>query len=582
MIVNYENKGQIYNDITKSTWYAKNKENLNKAKYLEIDSFSVIIDWINSLLISNNILNGYNLYEEIKDGVIILKLIQIYNPEIEIRGIFLKALKKKCAMKNLEKALSIIYMNNPYYYSMVSSTDIYEKKKKKVNILLIQLFDKFEFQNLKNISTPLLNWYNYTLKKMKLPLYSKTINNPFHIINNKSINFCNEKEKYLYAKKGIEMNIQKDNTKEDITIDGNMNKKKILNIYPNYVKEYKIITQEKIKNKSNALKNFVTYILYKDKEKYQNDVPYIVKDFSDCKKIFFILYRYGYICIEELQIVTKSNRRNNFFFLQELLRKLNIPIILKSQYLNNPSEVAILLQLKYIQCFIHNNGYSKAIDLKKNYFYSIPLHKKKDKISEHKKCGHIINKCSSDPTNYNINILLNDYTKNNYNRNYEQKDKQFLNVKLNGDNEKDINDDHKNDVYEKVEYKTCKEIPNSKIGKINQVSCYSLSNGMDGLFEGGNDWNFNSSIKIYQNKKENNYKKNKERKDYLQEKKENMLCAHQNEKDNFIPTHKYLEKEPLTITPIKMLRKMFHKQIKENMNIDKGNTIGNPQFSDNK
>ncbi|CAD2109748.1 conserved Plasmodium protein, unknown function [Plasmodium vinckei] len=556
MIVNYENKGQAYNDITKSTWYAKNKENLNKTKYLEIDSFSVIIDWINSLLISSNILNAYNIYEEIKDGVIILKLIKIYNPEIEIRGIFLKAVKKKCAIKNLEKALSIIYMNNPYYYSLVSSTDIYEKKKKKVNILLIQLFDKFEFQNLKNISAPLLNWYNYTLKKMKLPLYSKTINNPFHIINNKPIDCCNEK--------GLEVSIQKDNTEKEITVGGNI-KKNILNMSSKFVKEYKI------KNKSNVLKNFITYILYKDKEGCQNDMSYIVKDFSDCIKIFFILYRYGYICIEELRIVTKSNRRNNFFFLHELLRKLNIPIVLKNQYLNNPSEVAILLQLKYIQCFIHNNGYSKAIDLKKYYFPFIALHNK---------CANATTKCSD-------NTLLNGDTKHNYNRNYEQKDKQFLNAKLNAHDEKDINDnkreysnDHENNVYEKVEYKTCKDIPNSETDKIrqfynskdwdgkseqiNQVNCYNLSNDMKNLFEGTNNGIFNSPIKIYQSK---------ERTCPLQSKKEKKIYAHQNEKDNHISINKYLDKEPLTITPIKMLRKMFHQQIKENMNIHKADTM---------
>ncbi|CAD2098673.1 conserved Plasmodium protein, unknown function [Plasmodium vinckei brucechwatti] len=556
MIVNYENKGQAYNDITKSTWHAKNKENLNKTKYLEIDSFSVIIDWINSLLISNNVLNAYNIYEEIKDGVIILKLIKIYNPEIEIRGIFLKAVKKKCAIKNLEKALSIIYMNNPYYYSLVSSTDIYEKKKKKVNILLIQLFDKFEFQNLKNISTPLLNWYNYTLKKMKLPLYSKTINNPFHIINNKPIDCCNEK--------GLEISIQKDSTEKEVTVDGNM-KKNILNMSSNFIKEFTI------KNKSNALQNFITYILYKDKDECQNDMSYIVKDFSDCIKIFFILYRYGYICIEELQNVTKSNRRNNFFFLHELLRKLNIPIVLKNQYLNNPSEVAILLQLKYIQCFIHNNGYSKAIDLKKYYFPFVALHKK---------CANTTTKCSD-------NALLNGYTKHNYNRNYEQKDKQFLNVKLNAHDEKGINDnkreynnDHKNNVYEKVKYKTCKDTPNSETDKIrqvynskdwdrkreqiNQVNCYNLSNDMNNLLEGTNDNIFNSSIKIYQSK---------ERACPLQVKKGKKNCAHQNEKGNHVSINKYLEKEPLTITPIKMLRKMFHQQIKENMNIHKADTM---------
>ncbi|VTZ69727.1 conserved Plasmodium protein, unknown function [Plasmodium chabaudi chabaudi] len=557
MIVNYENKGQGYNDITKSTWYAKNKENLNKTKYLEIDSFSVIIDWINSLLICNNILNAYNIYEEIKDGVIILKLIKIYNPEIEIRGIFLKAVKKKCAIKNLEKALSIIYMNNPYYYSLVSSTDIYEKKKKKVNILLIQLFDKFEFQNLKNISAPLLNWYNYTLKKMKLPLDSKTINNPFHIINNKPIDCYNEKGKYLYRRKGLEIGIQKDNIEEEIAVGDNMKR----NMSSNFVKE------RKIKTKSNALKNFITYILYKDKEECQNGTSYIVKDFSDCIKIFFILYRYGYICIEELQIVIKSNRRNNFFFLHELLRKLNIPIVLKNQYLNNPSEVAILLQLKYIQCFIHNNGYSKAIDLKKYYFPFLALHKKG--VNTTTKCGG--------------NGVLRRDSKHNYNRNYEQTGKQFLNVR----DEKDINDnkreysnDHKSEVYEKGKYKICKGIPNSETDKIkqihdskdwdgkgeqvNQVNCYNLSNDMKNLFEGTNNGIFNSPIKIYQNK---------ERACPLQGKKEKKNYAHQNEKGNHISINNYLEKEPLAITPINMLRKMFHQQIKENMNIHKANIM---------
>ncbi|VEV57859.1 conserved Plasmodium protein, unknown function [Plasmodium vinckei vinckei] len=543
MIVNYKNKEKVYNDITKSTWYAKNKENLNKTKYLEIDSFSVIIDWINSLLISKNILNAYNIYEEIKDGVIILKLIKIYKPEIELRGIFLKAIKKKCAIKNLEKALSIIYMNNPYYYSLVSSRDIYEKKKKKVNILLIQLFDKFEFQNLKNISTPLLNWYNYTLIKMKLPLYSKTINNPFHIINNKPINCCDGK--------GFGSGIQKDNIEKEIIVGGNMKK----NMSYNFIKKCKI------KNKSNALTNFITYILYKDKEECQNDISYIVKDFSDCIKIFFILYRYGYICIEELQIVTKSNKRNNFFFLHELLRKLNIPIVLKNQYLNNPSEVAILLQLKYIQCFIHNNGYSKAIDLKKYYFPFVGLDKK---------CANTTTKCSD-------NGSLNGYTKHNYNRTCEQKDNQFLNAKLHVHDEKEINDnkieystDDKNNVYEKVEYKTCKDIPNLEADKmdknynskdwdgkreeINQVNCYNLLNNKI----------FNSSVKICQSK---------ERTYPLQGKKEKKIYAHQNEKDNHISINKYLEKDLLTITPIKMLRKMFHQEIKENMNIHKADIM---------
>ncbi|EUD66594.1 hypothetical protein C922_02915 [Plasmodium inui San Antonio 1] len=311
-------KGRVYNEITKQTKFAKNKDTLQKTKYLDISSISVIIDWLNSLQLSKRNINEQNIYEELQNGHLILRLIQLYNPQVEIKGIFPKARKKKCAIQNLEKALSIIYGNNPYYYSMVSSLDIYEQKKKKIHILLIQLFSKFEFAILTRIAAPLLSWYNQTLKKFQVPLHRETLSNPFDVT-------------------------PRGHYKEKVHIKGDDS--------PNG-EEHK---SGETKWKDCILKSFATYVLFKDKaeeEEEDKSIPHIVNDFSDCIKIFLIFYRYGYITQEQLRQANILDIRNKYFFLQNLLKKLNIPIVLQNQYFNNPCEVAILLQLKFIQFFI--------------------------------------------------------------------------------------------------------------------------------------------------------------------------------------------------------------------------------------
>ncbi|GAW78979.1 hypothetical protein, conserved [Plasmodium gonderi] len=369
----YEHKGSIYNEITKQTSYAQNKDMLSKTKWLGIFSISVIIDWLNSLLLSKKILNEKNIYEELKNGFLILKLIQLYNPQMKIHGIFPKATEKKCSIQNLEKALSIVYGNNPYYYSMVSSLDIYEKKKNKIHILLIQLFNKFEFQILKKISIPLLNWYNLTLQKFQLQLHNETLSNPFNVPPKKLLINCSISDGCHGT----------NHYNTDVFFEENNS---------HVLKKYKI---GNTRWKAHVLKNFATYVLFKDKEERERKecttttiattTPHIVEDFSDCVKMFLIFYRYGYITQEQLMHVDKVDIRNKYFFLQNLLTKLNIPVILKNQYLNNPCEVAILLQLKFIQFFIRNNDYERAIDLSGTYFIPDLLRQNVQKTQKKKK-----------------------------------------------------------------------------------------------------------------------------------------------------------------------------------------------------
>ncbi|CAA9986212.1 conserved Plasmodium protein, unknown function [Plasmodium knowlesi strain H] len=353
-------KGSVYNEITKQTNLAKNKDTLQKTKCLDMSSISVIMDWLNSLQLSKKYINEQNIYEELQNGHLILKLIQLYNPHVEIKGIFPKAMKKKCAIQNLEKALSIIYGNNPYYYSMVSSLDIYEQKKKKIHILLIQLFSKFEFTILTKIATPLLNWYNQTLRKFQVPLHRETLNNPFNVTPRRH-----------YQE---EVHLSGDNSR-------NQEEKK----------------SGEIKWKDRILKSFASYVLFKDKtEEADTCTPHIVNDFSDCIKLLLIFYRYGYITEEQFRYAHILDIRNKYFFLQNLLKKLNIPIVLQNQYFNNPCEVAILLQLKFIQFFIRNEGYEKAIDLDGGHFFFSDLFRqnvmqtseKKKKKKKKKKSVH--------------------------------------------------------------------------------------------------------------------------------------------------------------------------------------------------
>ncbi|SOV22145.1 conserved Plasmodium protein, unknown function [Plasmodium sp. DRC-Itaito] len=362
-----QNKCNSYNELTKYTCHHKNKERLYKTRNLIIYSFSVIISWINSMSICDITVNEYNIYELIKNGVVLLKIIKIYRPHIAVLNIFSKAIKKKCALHNLEKALGIVYKNNPHCYSMVSSLDIYDMKKTKVNLFLIQIFDMFEFQTLKKISTTLLRWYDNSLKMFSLRLNERTINDPFYIKKK------NDKQKYTFQMTEEEYRYKKNNEINDKKDDYDNIKDNLLN---NFQKE--------------VLKDFASYILYKDKEEHnQNknkikinhnnnnnddnnddnnnndnhlycssdgDIPHIVKDFSDCIKIFFIFYKYGYILKNELINIIQSDIENNLFYsLKKLLKKLHIPIVIQNIYLNNPCEVVLILQLKYIYNFIMNN-----------------------------------------------------------------------------------------------------------------------------------------------------------------------------------------------------------------------------------
>ncbi|SOS77954.1 conserved Plasmodium protein, unknown function [Plasmodium sp. gorilla clade G1] len=351
------NKCYSYNELTKYTCHHKNKERLYKTRNLIIYSFSVIISWINSMSICDKIVNEYNIYDLIKSGVVLLKIIKIYRPHLEIINIFSKAIKKKCALHNLEKVLEVVYKNNPHCYTMVSSIDIYDMKRTKVNLFLIQIFDMFEFQSLKKISTTLLHWYDNSLKTFSLRLNERTINDPFYI--NKEY----DKQKYTFQMIEGEYRYKKNNEINDKKED-----------YDN-IKENLLYNSEK-----EVLKDFASYILYKDKEeheqnknkikinnnKYNNDnhrccssdgdIPHIVKDFSNCIKIFFIFYKYGYILKKELINIFQSDRKNNIFYsLKKLMKKLHIPIVLQNIYLNNPCEVVLILQLKYIYNFIMNN-----------------------------------------------------------------------------------------------------------------------------------------------------------------------------------------------------------------------------------
>lgn len=352
-IVTYDEKRKIYNGITKCSVFSRESETLKKSKRLELYSFLVILDWLNSLLISKCILNENNLYDQVKDGIILLRLINIYQPEIQITGIFTKAIKKKCAIQNLEKALEIIYHNNPYYYSLVSSNDIYEKNKKKVHILFLQLFDLYEFRNLKKIATPLLNWYNSTLKKLHLPITEKCLRDPFNISSNNT----NTTYAEIYKYEDIETMFLEGKEEIDILVNDS--------------------------EKSKIMQSFTTYVLFKDKEESSHTSD-LVNEFSDGIKMILILYRYGYIDQTDLTKVQTGDFRNNLFLLQNTLRKLNIPIIFRNTYLNAPSEVSILLQLKYIQFFVHNNGYAKAIKLNKDTFFQDFL--KNIKKEPSKKC----------------------------------------------------------------------------------------------------------------------------------------------------------------------------------------------------
>ncbi|CRG93378.1 conserved Plasmodium protein, unknown function [Plasmodium gallinaceum] len=582
-ILKFENKGKVYNEITKCTPYAKDKETLYKTKYLKIHSFSVVIDWLNSLLICSRILNENNLYEEIKDGLIILRLIKVYNPEVEIRGIFIKAIKKKCAIKNLEKALSIIYMNNPYYYSMVSSIDIYEKKKKKVNMLLLQLFDRFEFQNLKKISIPLLNWYNHTLKKFSLPLSHETMNDPFNVLNNKN--------KIYYNNEINDISFSRDHKDK--------NEK-----YLNYLKKQKKV-----------FKTFASYVLFKDEQEC-NEMPHIVNEFSDCLKILLIFYRYGYFTREEFKNINNIDIRNNFFILQSLLRKLNIPIIFNNAYLNNPCEIAIILQLKYIQYFIHNNGYEKAIDLKKENYNVNFLLNQKNRLTNIKLKDVLDNNFKSKYNDYEIfdkNFNLKTYIRKDFEENNKQNN-QKNNIKLQNkkknidvnvetktdiennetmdENEKGQNEiigDNKSKIdYSETESSGKENSETERSGKENSETERSGKENSETESSGkensetefcvnrGNEKN-SRIIKNIKNQNERLTIKTNERENEIEqisseEKKNKKTYETKKEtKKKNKEINEYIEKEIFKETPRKEIRKIFYEKIKEYMNGDKAN-----------
>ncbi|CRG98473.1 conserved Plasmodium protein, unknown function [Plasmodium relictum] len=553
-ILKFEDKGKVYNEITKCTPYAKDKETLNKTKCLKIHSFSIIIDWLNSLLICNKILNENNLYEELKDGIIILKLIKVYKPEVEIHGIFVKAIKKKCAIKNLEKALSIIYMNNPYYYSIVSSIDIYEKKKKKVNMLLLQLFDKYEFQNLKKISIPLLNWYNHTLKKFSLSLSRETLNDPFNVLNNYPYVKYN-KDKIYHNNETSDMKFFRENKEKN----GN---------YPNNSKKN---TKKQIK----VLNTFASYVLFKDKQECDH-IPYIIKDFSDCLKILLIFYRYGYFTKEELKNINKLDIRNNFFILQSLLRRLNIPIILQNAYFNNPCEIAILLQLKYIQCFIHNNGYEKAIDLKKeNYIVSFLINQEENKSAKIKSKDSLYNDFSTEYNDYQIldkEFNLKKYIKKDFEE-YNKRNYQKRNFKSHIE-KKDVNVNMKIKI-ENENGKNQNEMIGSSESEIDDNEAESRETE---FFKNKENENYSKIIKNINNTNESLIIGTDESENQMEQiligekKKKKKMHRTENEANNKkkedTEINEYLERDIFKNTPKRDIKKMFYERIKEFMNND--------------
>lgn len=99
-----------------------------------------MVNWINSLCIWP-CLTVENVFAELKNGLLLCRLVEQLIPGVKIDGIYQKALARKPSLSNLEKGLAEIHKCNANRRNLCTSEDLYEGREAPVARFLVEAFE---------------------------------------------------------------------------------------------------------------------------------------------------------------------------------------------------------------------------------------------------------------------------------------------------------------------------------------------------------------------------------------------------------------------------------------------------------
>ncbi|WP_154061631.1 SurA N-terminal domain-containing protein [Buchnera aphidicola] len=417
------NEEKIYPKILQLNYYITQKNNnkniknifsttINKKEYTQYIFKQIITKMINESLLKQyadkinlHMLDKHAIkmiisskYFQVNNSFNYKKYIKFINFIMYSHNKYVNSLKKKIAVKYLIKILlkSIIILKH----------DIREKFKKIIDRNNIQIID-FKI-NVKKL-----------IKKSDISKIQKSL------YINKDI-FQNHR---FYTIKIIRLkkkNIIKNNIKNNLILDKNQNKKKIIEKKYNYryirtnnfKTALKIMNQIKIKNFN---KNISNIILKKNQKKFnyinlgwikKNNIPNFIKNFKlkkngDHSKIIF--YKNNFFIFQLYQTknfnkITKKIIKNyikkiekfNHIFFENIIKKNNLNFLLKNHHIkleqlfsNNIKNIYVTKPMLYEQLikYFYSNKLKKYI--KKNFSYT-EIHKKNSSIKLYKSKNNYI------------------------------------------------------------------------------------------------------------------------------------------------------------------------------------------------
>jgi hypothetical protein len=127
--------------------------------------------WVTSMHIWERPVSIMNLHSEMCSGLLLCRMMKVLVPEAEFLHLNEKALSKKAALENLEKALGVIWRSKCVNNTRIpAAMDIFTGNAKKVAIMLQEIFDVFVQQPLYKVAPKMFAWFDTILKQYDRPL----------------------------------------------------------------------------------------------------------------------------------------------------------------------------------------------------------------------------------------------------------------------------------------------------------------------------------------------------------------------------------------------------------------------------
>eukprot|EP00357_Protocruzia_adherens_P004858 CAMPEP_0115027008 /NCGR_PEP_ID=MMETSP0216-20121206/35165_1 /TAXON_ID=223996 /ORGANISM="Protocruzia adherens, Strain Boccale" /LENGTH=117 /DNA_ID=CAMNT_0002402351 /DNA_START=1 /DNA_END=351 /DNA_ORIENTATION=- len=117
----------------------------------------MLVKWINQLGLMKS-MTADQIPNVCKDGLLLCKLLEYYNPGTKFSGLYPKALAKTTCMSNIEKALTFLCKANISFKAIPTAEEVYEGKGDRVWLVINTIFEAYAMTRGRSIMKEVMQW----------------------------------------------------------------------------------------------------------------------------------------------------------------------------------------------------------------------------------------------------------------------------------------------------------------------------------------------------------------------------------------------------------------------------------------